>query len=248
MINLIIKLLIAHILGDFVFQTDTSVKHKQKYKWKSKYFYWHGFIHFLLLVVFLGFDFSSWNFWLTIIVITISHLLIDAWKLQFYNEKNAQRLFFIDQFLHLLVISGVVYWWFPYEIDTEILFSTQSLLLMTALLFCTFVSSVIIKICISKWEKELKNEQNAEEGGESLMDAGKYIGIIERLLVFAFVVLNQWSAIGFLVTAKSVFRFGDLSKGKNRKLTEYILIGTLMSFGLAILTGLLFNMAVSYIN
>jgi hypothetical protein len=44
-----------------------------------------------------------------------------------------------------------------------------------------------------------------------------------------------------LITAKSVFRFGDLNKGKNRKLTEYVLIGTLLSFGLAILAGMLYN-------
>jgi hypothetical protein len=57
-------------------------------------------------------------------------------------------------------------------------------------------------------------------------------------------VLNQWSAIGLLITAKSVFRFGDLSKAKNRKLTEYVLIGTLLSFGIAIAVGLLFNFVI----
>ena len=47
--------------------------------------------------------------------------------------------------------------------------------------------------------------------------------------------------VGFLIAAKSVFRFGDLSKAKDRKLTEYILIGTLLSFGLAILFGLCYE-------
>jgi len=41
-----------------------------------------------------------------------------------------------------------------------------------------------------------------------------------------------------LIAAKSVFRFGDLRESKNRKLTEYILIGTLLSFGIAIATGM----------
>jgi len=44
--------------------------------------------------------------------------------------------------------------------------------------------------------------------------------------------------VGFLLTAKSVFRFGDLKESKDRKLTEYILIGTLLSFGIAIIVGL----------
>lgn len=39
------------------------------------------------------------------------------------------------------------------------------------------------------------------------------------------------------MTAKSVFRFGDLKGPTERKLTECILIGTLLNFGLAILIG-----------
>jgi hypothetical protein len=41
-----------------------------------------------------------------------------------------------------------------------------------------------------------------------------------------------------LIAAKSVFRFGDLKESKDRKLTEYILIGTLLSFAMAIITAL----------
>ena len=71
---------------------------------------------------------------------------------------------------------------------------------------------------------------------DSLEKAGVYIGILERLFIFGFIVLNYWEGIGFLLAAKSVFRFGDLSKEKDRKLTEYVLIGTLLSFGIAIIS------------
>ena len=94
------------------------------------------------------------------------------------------------------------------------------------------MSGVIIKEIIARWD--LQEDSNED----SLENAGKYIGMLERLFVFAFVVTNHWQAIGFLLAAKSVFRFGDLSKSKDRKLTEYILIGTLLSFGLAIITAL----------
>jgi len=57
-------------------------------------------------------------------------------------------------------------------------------------------------------------------------------------LVFIFITEGHWEAVGFLITAKSVFRFSDLKESKDRKLTEYILIGTLMSFGIAIITAL----------
>ncbi|MPL93513.1 hypothetical protein SDC9_39645 [bioreactor metagenome] len=87
---------------------------------------------------------------------------------------------------------------------------------------------------MSNWTEVLNKNRD-----ESLQNAGKYIGILERLLVFLFIVTNHWEAIGFLLVAKSVFRFGDLKESKDRKLTEYILIGTHISFGIAIVAGLI---------
>ena len=59
--------------------------------------------------------------------------------------------------------------------------------------------------------------------------------------MFVFIITNEWQAVGFLLAAKSVFRFGNLQEAKDRKLTEYILIGTLLSFGIAIITGMGFQ-------
>lgn len=42
------------------------------------------------------------------------------------------------------------------------------------------------------------------------------------------------SAIGFLIAAKSVFRFGELSDRANRLEAEYITIGTLLSFAIGV--------------
>jgi hypothetical protein len=60
------------------------------------------------------------------------------------------------------------------------------------------------------------------------------IGQWERALIFIFVFIGQPGAVGFLVAAKSIFRFGELSDRRNRMEAEYITIGTLMSFGMAI--------------
>lgn len=46
---------------------------------------------------------------------------------------------------------------------------------------------------------------------------------------------------GFLITAQSILRFSETKKESGRKEAEYILIGTLISFAFAILTGLLIN-------
>ncbi|EPR73592.1 hypothetical protein ADIWIN_1622 [Winogradskyella psychrotolerans RS-3] len=99
-----------------------------------------------------------------------------------------------------------------------------------------------MKTIFSKW-----NISKLTKDNESLKDAGNYIGVLERLLVFVFVVLGHWEAVGFLITAKSVFRFGDLTASKERKLTEYILIGTLISFGIAIITSLLYLTLKNYV-
>ena len=188
--------------------------------------------HALVLLIALQFD---TDFWIGVLLILVSHYIIDLIKLQLNDKFNRRLLFFVDQLAHLLVLFLVVYFYKPFEINLELIYSNQVLLLIIAILITTIVSSIFMKVIISKWE--LIEDDNSE----SLKKAGKYIGILERLFVFSFIVLNQWQAIGFLLTAKSVFRFGDLSKSKDRKLTEYILIGTLLSFGLAILTGLLYN-------
>jgi len=59
--------------------------------------------------------------------------------------------------------------------------------------------------------------------------------------VLAFIFTGQYEGIGFLVAAKSIFRFGGISETDKRKESEYILIGSLLSFGLAIFIGILFK-------
>ena len=229
MIDLIIKLLIAHIIGDFVLQPDSWVEDKKINTYKSKYFYLHGLVHLISLLILLEFN---WSYWLSIAIIIFSHLIIDLIKLSLDKKINSRILFAFDQILHLFVIGIVTYFNTPYKIAFDKIYSTESLLLILAILTITFVSSIIIKIIMGKWTLTENNS------GDSLESAGKYIGILERLFVFGFIILNQWSAIGLLIAAKSVFRFGDLSRAKDRKLTEYILIGTLISFGVAISIGL----------
>ena len=228
---IIIKLILAHLIGDFFLQPTSWVKEKEKTKLKSPKLYLHILIHIALLFIILW-DLSQWPI---ILIIGLSHFIIDALKLTFQNKKTKRLFFFLDQLLHILAII-IVYWIFMGEnIVLDTIINEANLLLVTCIIFLTIPVSIIMKIIFLKWDIS-----KFTEGNESLKDAGKYIGILERVLVFVFVILNQWGAIGFLITAKSVFRFGDLRESKERKLTEYILIGTLISFGIAILVGLLF--------
>ncbi|HEY0770169.1 MAG TPA: DUF3307 domain-containing protein, partial [Sphingobacteriaceae bacterium] len=146
-----------------------------------------------------------------------------------------------DQALH--IISIVVVWYVIAQPDIDLTYinSAGFLLKTLAVLFITFPSAVIIRIIINKWNPEISGSSTLpiSQTGNSLQSAGKYIGIIERLLVFTFTIVGHWEAIGFLIAAKSVFRFGDLKEAKDLKLTEYVLIGTLLSFGIAIAAALL---------
>lgn len=228
---ILIKMLLAHVVGDFVLQPNSWVKDKLKYKHRSLYLYLHILIHLVALFIVFGFDFT---YWLIFLIVPLSHFVIDLVKINLHKKGNARWLFAADQSAHLLVIIGMSLIYIPDYTISESLFSQQNLFLLLCLLLLTSAYSVIMQVLMSRWVVK-EDEEN-----QSLPAAGKYIGMLERVFIFAFVLLNQWSAIGFLITAKSVFRFGDLSRAKDRKLTEYILIGTLLSFGLAILTGLVY--------
>ena len=235
MISLLLKLLIAHTIGDFVFQPNKWVEDKKQKKHKSIYLYLHLAVHTVALIIALKFE---WKYWPAIVAIIVSHYLIDLIKLNSSKKINYQLLFVLDQIAHLTIIGIVVYIYEPYQININQFYSIKSLILIFALISIISVSSIIMKLIMSKWDLE------EDDSKDSLEQAGKYIGILERLFVFGFIILSQWQAIGLLIAAKSVFRFGDLSKAKDRKLTEYILIGTLLSFGLAIAIGLTYNYAI----
>ncbi|WP_299061115.1 DUF3307 domain-containing protein [uncultured Polaribacter sp.] len=231
---LFLKFLLAHILGDFVLQSNKWVKDKEEKKIKSSKLYLHISIHALLLLILLEFKLNT--YWLGLLVIVSIHFIIDLLKLYFQNDKTKRNWFFIDQLLHIIVLLLTTSIYQSLHIDFAKIFTQQNLLLIVALFLVTNVSGVIIKVFITQWSPETKINND-----DSLAKAGRYIGILERLFVFIFILTNHWEAIGFLLAAKSVFRFGDLTSSKDRKLTEYILIGTLLSFGFAIIIGILYS-------
>lgn len=232
---LLLQLLFAHLIGDFFLQPKTWVEDKERSKLKSPKLYFHVLIHVGLLFLFLW-DVSKWPM---ILVIGVSHLIIDGLKLTLQKKKTKRIWFFIDQLLHIATIIIAYLFFTDTAISLEFLWNRSTLLLLFCILFLSRPVSIIMKTIFSKWDIKALTQ-----GNESLKDAGQYIGILERLLVFIFIVVGHWEAVGFLITAKSVFRFGDLKESKHRKLTEYILIGTLISFGWAIATALLFNFLV----
>jgi len=223
------QILLAHLIGDFLLQSGAAVKQKEEKKWRAPFLYLHVSLHFVLILL------ITWNpsLWLAALLIAITHLIIDGLKLQFQKGGNRMLWFFADQALHLIVILATWYFLIGEDAVFPEIWHNSYWFIITGAVLLTMPAGIVIGVLLSPYA-----DSTGENAADSLPNAGRYIGILERLLVFLFILLGQWAVIGFLLTAKSVFRFGDLTRARDRKLTEYILIGTLLSFGLAIAIGL----------
>ncbi|WP_333809598.1 DUF3307 domain-containing protein [Flavobacterium sp.] len=229
----LVKLLLAHLIGDFLLQPTAWVVNKEKKKHKSIYLYYHILLHGVLAFAIV---FEKDFLWYALLL-AIFHGIIDYIKLQFQTKKTKRFWFLLDQFLHVITLFAITFFYTKIPLDLNF-FGNNFWIILTGIVLLTKPTSIIIRNIISIWTPEKKTKDN------SLENAGNYIGILERLFIFCFILTNHFEAIGFLLAAKSIFRFGDLKAAKDRKLTEYVLIGTLLSFGIALLIGLLVQLAI----
>jgi hypothetical protein len=251
---LLVRILVAHFFSDYILQPSNMAAQKDKRGIKSRYFYIHILITILSLFLFLW---PPGN-WMFILLLAASHSLVDAaksfiLKTEYVRERLPKLdlwIFSGDQLTHLIII--IVLWLafsnqFPLFYK-EVLVVTGNMKfwwMFLAYILLTNPSSILIGKITQRWSNELVSSDEPETPG--LKFAGKWIGIFERLLIFTFIIVNQFSGVGFLLAAKSVFRFGDLKENSQHKKTEYIIIGTLLSFSIAILIGLIFQHIVNSI-
>ncbi|MBV7315246.1 hypothetical protein [Shewanella sp. NIFS-20-20] len=123
--------------------------------------------------------------------------------------------------------------------EFQSLLSSQLLLIIGGYLLVLAPAGIVVGLVLDKWDGVF------QQSHQSLANAGKSIGILERLLILTFILIGQWSGVGFLLAAKSIFRFGDLRQSKDRKMTEYVMLGSLTSFATAIFIGIAVNAAIS---
>ena len=102
--------------------------------------------------------------------------------------------------------------------------------LIISYLLCLKPANIFIREVFSATEVEVTSDNE-------LPNAGKVIGVLERLLTLTFIVINQYEAVGFLIAAKSILRYRNDETLK----TEYVLIGTMLSFGIATILGIITN-------
>ncbi len=231
----LLKLILSHLLTDFVLQPIHWVENRNKRHFGSIFLYLHGFITGAVALLFIG-----WQYLDIAIIIFISHTLIDAWK---SYQKQILSYFITDQVLHLLVIAACFYFTFLQWGDVTAAWNKLSSnidfwKLLLAVVFLTMPAGILIGIFTKQWRDKINNITHADR--DSLANAGKWIGMIERIIVFILVIHNQYEAIGLLVAAKTIVRFNEKERPEIK--TEYLLIGTLLSIGIAIITGVVTRM------
>jgi hypothetical protein len=236
--SMLLRLLTAHLLTDFILQPTAWVNDRKKNKFKSISLFWHVCLTTLFAYAFSGLYYCWW----IPLVIFISHYLIDLIKS--YLPDNIYT-FLADQLLHIIVIISIwliidQQWTALITKLCEITTNNNFWILTFGYVLVTWPLGILIGIATTRWRNELVATESAREG---LANAGKWIGICERALILTFVLTNQYTAIGFLMTAKSILRFGDKDKNAEKK-TEYILVGTLLSFAVSALLGVILSSAI----
>jgi hypothetical protein len=249
--SILVRLLIAHCITDFLLQPDHWIAGKRKKIWNSKYLWYHGLLTGTIAWIFV----PHLTIWWAILLIIITHIITDGFKLSTEKKYGSNlSLFLADQFIHVTII--VIAWLFIVNgwgklnaLLHNYLPNYRILLRILGYLLMIGPVGYIIQFLTRKWLFELDPD-------DSLKQAGKWIGILERVLTITFIYISQFSAIGFLVAAKSILRVIDkpdkpsgeptlIKPFSSRKRTEYVLIGTFLSFTIAILTGLIINWLLS---
>lgn len=229
--NILIRLLLAHVAADFIFQTKKMVEGKT---WKSSYMWLHIAVVFIL-------TFIATPIWTVALIIAALHWLTDSGKISIkakYPDKE-HLLFILDQLVHVIVLVlvwsyffvnfGAVYNALVWPFNE---YKTSLLLLGYALII--WPAGFVLKFA-------LKNITTSTTS-DNVLAGGQLIGQFERIIILTLVLLQQYDAIGFLIAGKGIIRFAE----RDKITSEYVLVGTMMSYAFAILIGALINWLIAF--
>lgn len=233
----LLLLLMGHIIGDFYAQTNRiAEKKKNSLKWVLI----HGLLYFLVAVL-VSIPVISIPILVLDFVSSLLHALIDI--LKFFYLKNRKKeipfLFVIDQSLHLICLIVIAYLWSKHNVairEMHVVAEFFDVTNISEILVCSWVlglllihkpANILIHNLIGTYKPKSKdNEIKADN------NIGRVIGTVERIIMLILIYMNQYSAIGLVLTAKSIARYDRISK--DEKFAEYYLLGTLISAGIVI--------------
>jgi len=255
MLETISALLVAHMVADFLLQTRWIIENKRG---------WIGFgLHVCIVagtaVLALGGFTLNAQLWMAIALVVLSHAGLDAFKTFALPPKKLQEsadldvwAFVLDQLGHLgvIVLAGICFpmafaqgeW--AWRLGEHGALFTQICLVVAGLIAATRMGGFLIEKFLARFPMPVLEVKAAPEPGQGaqtppdpgLKEGGVWIGLLERAVIFCLILIGQFTAIGFLLAAKSVLRF---QYAHERSQSEYVIIGTLTSFSWAAGIGLL---------
>lgn len=239
--QVLLALVIAHLVGDFVVQRKAVID--GKCAGRSWAFAEHGAWHLACLVVawllFAPAGIAAWQLAIAFGGIVVLHLLTDFAKYRWMADR-ALPAFVVDQAIHLAVLA-VAAWWLAGRPDwwQAIEAFWQPLAFRAGWLAVAY----LVVVVVFGWLNRLllqsllpEPDEESEQQRLGLARAGLYIGWLERFLMFSAVLIDAWSVLGLVLAAKSVFRFDSIRH--RRRHTEYFVIGTLLSVSEVVAVGL----------
>ncbi len=237
MADTLLAFITAHLIADFPLQTGWILRRKKD----PLVLLLHVAIVTAATAALLG-----GTPWLLLAIVAVTHLVMDAIKVHLWKDSLAS--FFADQFVHLAVIAGLGLAYpdafadgFWARLPSDWLTNYQAALcLIAGTILSLQTGAIVIKKATEPFLKEVGSEI------QGLSHGGAMIGVLERALVMLLILINQPAGVGFLITAKSILRFGDVKESHQRKLTEYVIIGTFLSFGWRLLAAVLTQRALQH--
>ncbi|WP_154124096.1 DUF3307 domain-containing protein [Grimontia hollisae] len=240
----LIPFLLIHIICDFYLQPNRWVEAKKENTYHSPELFFHSLLHGVALIIpaiVLNIDWRSTT--CLVIIVAISHFVIDLWKV---TTRNGDKFsyFFIDQALHISVLAIIAF----HITDRVTIYTvlqhekfSDSVMVAFAYLLILKPTSIVIGSILRKYPISGTNgDKNTNVSG--LVAGGELIGYLERVLILTFTLVGSYAAVGFVLAAKSIFRFGELNKSDDRGMTEYVLIGSLVSVVITTLVGTLISL------
>jgi hypothetical protein len=236
----------AHLLTDFLFQTQHLVERKRHRKFAA--YAKHGIIHYLCAVALTGFlirgSILSLRTHAVILGLTLVHLAIDFAKMEFarrHSSFDGPAAYLSDQLLHLVTVILAACLIAPGVRFADILawgtfvrnLPNKFLAVPVVYVAVMFGGGYLIRFLTRSLAEGLKSHA-PEKTTDQLQNAGLYIGWLERFLVVTTMLLHSPATVGLMLTAKSIARYPEF---KSERFAEYFLIGTLLSISLAILAG-----------
>jgi hypothetical protein len=203
---MVIAMFLAHLVGDYVLQWDALAQ------WKSRELRGvvaHSIVLFAVTALFAAPIAPDW--WWGVLLISVSHFLVDAVQFLFRPPIAPLLRFFIDQLLHFLFIiaalvaGGYLVWG---EMWAGIVASARQTPLLTALLgyvFITMPTWVLLKFLIYGL---MKGQPPDFPAGPN-----KYVGIAERVLIATLVAFGQVLLVPLVALPRLVVEWPRVVKG-----------------------------------